>query len=111
MKKNTNNYSTGFPDIEMDEIEEEVYETNIAIKACSQACVDNDVHCHFKECEYWINYGQDHNCDLISIHKHGQLTLREIGARMGVSYVRIKQIEKAALEKIRSKTTLQILQD
>ena len=95
------------------EIEEE--ETGdkkpVSLKGCSQACVDNQYACHFRECEHWISYGEDNNCDLISIHKHGQLTFRQIGERLGVSFVRIKQIEKAALHKIRSKNALQILED
>jgi DNA-directed RNA polymerase sigma subunit (sigma70/sigma32) len=36
---------------------------------------------------------------LISVDKHGQLTLREVAERLGVSYVRIKQIQDKAMEK------------
>lgn len=82
----------------------------ITLKECSQVCLDKDVSCDFKECNSWINFAEDQNCDLISIKKHGQLTLRQVGDRMGVSYVRIKQIEEAAIKKIKQSTTLEMFQ-
>lgn len=81
------------------------------LKGCSQACIDNEVSCPFGECEHWISFEQDNNCDLISIQKHGSLTLREVGERVGVSYVRIKQIEDNAIKKIRDNTTLDSIRD
>lgn len=81
------------------------------IKECSKACVENEVECDFKNCEHWINFGEDHNCDLVSIQKHGQMTLRQVGERIGVSYVRIKQIEDAAIKKIRNTISLERIND
>ena len=89
------------------EREKEVF----SIKECSQACLDHEVECHFKSCEHWIKFGEDHNCDLISIQRHGQLTLRQVGERMGVSYVRIKQIEDVAIKKIRKTISLEQIKD
>lgn len=77
------------------------------IKACSQACMDNGVSCDFSDCPSWINYKEDNNCDLIAIHKNGQMTLREVGERMGVSYVRVKQIEEGAIKKIKNSIALE----
>jgi hypothetical protein len=88
------------------EIKEEIEENFSTLKGCSQACMDNNVSCDFKDCEFWINYGEDNNCDLISIQKHGQMTLREVGERLGVSYVRIKQIEDVAIKKIKKSVHL-----
>tara|TARA_R110002012_G_C11399500_1_gene585556 strand:+ start:204 stop:434 length:231 start_codon:yes stop_codon:yes gene_type:complete len=51
-------------------------------------------------CRHWINYKKDNNCCLISVDKHGRLTLREVAERLGVSYVRIKQIQDKAISKI-----------
>ena len=51
-------------------------------------------------CRHWINYKEDNNCCLISVDKHGTLTLREVAERLGVSYVRIKQIQDKAISKI-----------
>ena len=82
-----------------------------SLKECSQACLDHEVECDFKNCEHWIKFGEDHNCDLISIQRHGQLTLRQVGERMGVSYVRIKQIEDVAIKKIRKTVSLEQIKD
>ena len=81
------------------------------LKECSKACVDNEVKCFFDECPYWIKFEEDNNCDLVSIQKHGNLTLRQVGERMGVSYVRIKQIEQGAIKKIRDKNLHKTLND
>ena len=51
-------------------------------------------------CRHWTNYKEDNNCCLISVDKHGRLTLREVAERLGVSYVRIKQIQDKAISKI-----------
>tara|TARA_R100000008_G_C3537435_1_gene142841 strand:+ start:331 stop:513 length:183 start_codon:yes stop_codon:yes gene_type:complete len=51
----------------------------------------------------WIDYEEDLNCTLITVRKHGNLTLREVAVREGVSFVRIKQIEQKALEKLKKK--------
>lgn len=83
---------------------------NSVLKECSKACLDKQIECPFKECGYWIDYQDDKNCDLISIEKYGSMTLRQIGERLGVSYVRIKQIESAAIKKLKNKT-LTILND
>lgn len=91
--------------------DDEIKKQEIEIRECSKICLDNDIQCEFAECSHWIKFGEDHNCDLISIKKHGPLTLRQVGERMGVSYVRIKQIEDVALKKIRKTTTLENIQD
>ena len=36
----------------------------------------------------------------MAIYENGPMTLREIGERLGISFARVKQIEKAALKKI-----------
>lgn len=103
-KKLKNDYYTKIKD----EIDENFHEESqdFEVKACSQACIDNDVTCDFSDCKNWINFSEDNNCDLISLKKNGPLTLRQIGERLGVSYVRIKQIEDAAIKKIKQTTPL-----
>jgi len=49
----------------------------------------------------WIDYEEDNNCTAIAAKKNGSMSLREIADRMGVSFVRIKQIEDKALVKLR----------
>jgi len=61
------------------------------------------VCCDNKECRQWINYKNDLNCVYESVHKNENrgMTLREIADRLGISFVRVKQIETKALEKIK----------
>jgi hypothetical protein len=59
--------------------------------------------CDQEGCRHHIDYPEDNNCCLVSIEKHGSLSLREVAERLGISYVRVKQIEDAALKKL-SKT-------
>ena len=60
-----------------------------------------DCPCKEKGCRYWIDYKEDNNCSLITVDKHGRITLREVAERLGVSYVRIKQIEDKAILKLK----------
>lgn len=87
-------------------LDDEKEKQEIEIRECSKICLDNNIECDFVECSHWIKFGEDNNCDLVSIKKHGPLTLRQVGERMGVSYVRIKQIEDVAIKKIRQSTPL-----
>jgi len=73
------------------------------MKNCCNCCVINDYECPLKDCRHWINYPEDFNCSLIAIEKHGAMTLREVSDRLGVSFVRIKQIQDRALKKILDK--------
>lgn len=56
--------------------------------------------CNNEECRQWIDYGEDQNCVSIAVRKHGRMTLREVAKRLGVSYVRVKQIQDKALKKL-----------
>ena len=70
-------------------------------KSCVAACKGYEVSCPNKTCRMWIDYEEDLNCTNIAVEKHGEMTLREIAKREGVSFVRIKQIEDAAKDKLR----------
>lgn len=52
-----------------------------------------DVSCPVKDCRLWIDFDEDKNCTDIAVAKHGRMTLREVSERLGLSFVRIKQIE------------------
>lgn len=67
---------------------------------CAGKCNELNVDCPCDNCKNHLNYPEDHNCCLISIDKHRALSLRDVGKRMGVSFVRIQQIEKRALKKL-----------
>ena len=62
------------------------------------------VPCDLKDCRQWIDYEEDLNCTIIAVRKHGPLTLREIADRLGVSFVRIKQIQDKTMQKLKKKS-------
>jgi len=71
--------------------------------SCHDECQKNNKSCKQTQCRYWIDYNNDLNCTIITVDKHGNLTLREIGKRLSLSFVRIKQIQDQALKKLRPK--------
>ena len=73
------------------------------MKKCSGVCYRNDTDCQSEECRYWINFSEDNNCSLLSIYKNGKMNLREIAMREGISYARVKQIQDAALAKLKKR--------
>jgi DNA-directed RNA polymerase specialized sigma subunit len=99
-------------EIELDLIEQmsleetENQEEDIVLRECAQSCLVEEKSCDCSDCKHWIRFKDDNNCDLISIQKHGALTLRQVGERIGVSYVRVKQIEDVAIKKIRQTVPL-----
>tara|TARA_R110000824_G_scaffold166215_6_gene342951 strand:+ start:194 stop:439 length:246 start_codon:yes stop_codon:yes gene_type:complete len=68
---------------------------------CLEKCKRENVACKEKECRHWIEYSKDFNCVLEAVDNHGAMTLREVADRLNVSFVRVQQIEKAALKKMR----------
>jgi hypothetical protein len=72
-------------------------------KSCTAACKGLEVSCPNQKCRMWIDYEEDLNCTNIAVERHGDMTLREIAKREGVSFVRIKQIEDAAKVKLRKR--------
>ncbi len=72
------------------------------MRECSKLCQKKAIDCPVNECRFWIDYPEDQNCCLISIQEKGKMTLHEVADRMGVSFVRIAQIEKKALQKIKN---------
>ena len=56
--------------------------------------------CQNKECRQWIDYSEDNNCVLVAVEKNGKMPRRECAKRLGISYVRVKQIEDKAVKKL-----------
>ena len=48
----------------------------------------------------WIDYPEDDNCIYTAIEKNGAMTLEEVAKRLGISLVRVSQIEKQAIKKL-----------
>ena len=76
--------------------------TEDTLRACSKLCVTKEVSCpkQNSDCRHWINYEQDYNCTLIAVNNATNYSLREVADRLGISFVRVKQIEDKALKKI-----------
>jgi hypothetical protein len=70
---------------------------------CLSECRKSETACQSKECRHWIKYENDLNCSINSAELHGPMTLDEISKRLGMSLVRVKQIEKAALIKLKKR--------
>lgn len=73
------------------------------MKSCAKKCLNKNSPCKESECPLWINFKIDLNCSLIAIHKNGEMTLQQCGERLGISHVRVKQIQDKALKKIKLK--------
>tara|TARA_R110000824_G_scaffold99052_4_gene236027 strand:+ start:626 stop:856 length:231 start_codon:yes stop_codon:yes gene_type:complete len=67
---------------------------------CVEDALASRKGCRNKECRKWIDCTTDNNCVLISIEKNGPLTLHEAAKRLGISYVRVKQIQDVAIKKL-----------
>jgi len=79
------------------------------MKECLEECLLKDKICSQKDCRSWIKYKDDFNCSLLSIKKHGNLTLEEVAHRLDLSIVRIKQIQDKALQKLQKNRHLKAL--
>mgnify|MGYP001487819968 CR=1 FL=1 len=67
---------------------------------CASSCLKSGEQCDKTQCRMWINYEEDQNCSLVAIYQNGSMTLEEVAKRMSISFVRVSQIEKKALEKL-----------
>ena len=65
-------------------------------KECTTPCEENS-------CRQWIDFRKDLNCTIIAIANNNEepMTLRQVAERIGVSFVRIKQIEDKIFEKLK----------
>ena len=74
------------------------------MRECCKKCLEYDVSCPTEnsDCRHWIEYEDDSNCTLIALDDNGgnSMTLREVSKRLGVSFVRVKQIEDSAVRKL-----------
>ena len=63
-----------------------------------------NVHCPDRGCRYFLRSDQDLNCAIVAAQA-GPKTLQEIGDYYGISRMRICQIEKSILGKLRKGST------
>ena len=62
-------------------------------------------NCEKKSCRYWINSSEDQNCTVNSAKK-GPKTLQDIGKIYDITRMRICQIEKSILRKIKKRVNI-----
>jgi hypothetical protein len=67
---------------------------------CVEEKMKSGFACTESKCDYYLDYEKDLNCTIVCVKKNGALTLRDTAERLGVSYVRVKQIEERAMKKI-----------
>ena len=60
-------------------------------------------NCKNKECRYWMTYQESQNCCINAAKKDSKLTLENIGSIFKLTRMRICQIEKIAVKKIKEK--------
>ena len=70
---------------------------------CYQHYKEINKNCQKKDCRYWIKCGKDKNCALISVENDEKLTLEDVGKLFDVTRMRICQIEKQAIKKLKEK--------
>ena len=59
--------------------------------------------CGNKDCRYWIQKENEQNCCINLLSQRKTMTLEEIGKIFNVTRMRICQIEKKAIQKIKEK--------
>ncbi len=75
------------------------------MRKCKIGVVLSNKPCDECGCRQWLDYKDDLNCTLVAVDKHGPMTLREVGDRLGISFVRVKQLQDVALSKLAMKNT------
>ena len=71
------------------------------MRKCAEKCYTTKINCCNTDCRLFIEHDEDQNCTLIATHKHGPMTLEEIGQRHQISTVRVKQILDKTLAKLK----------
>ena len=72
------------------------------MRECAERCEELNTSCPCEDCRLWIDHEGDLNCALHAVKNNhtGELTLREVADRMGISFVRVKQIQDKAMRKV-----------
>ena len=73
---------------------------------CFKEHREHGVDCQKKECNYWIENKDCQNCTMI-LSSDGPKTLQQIGELFGVTRMRICQIEKSVLSKLKTKSKIE----
>ncbi len=69
-------------------------------KKCYLKILDDNLDCDKTDCRHYISSKKDKNCSLHAACK-GPMTLQEIGEYYNISRMRVCQIEKSILKKLK----------
>ena len=82
---------------------------NVAIGSSEELCYEKNARkgdaCARRECRYWIAHSGAVNCTLVAASK-GPMTLQEIGEIIGVTRMRVCQLEKKILAELTDDTEM-----
>jgi len=76
---------------------------------CFEYNIDCKINCEKRDCRYWIDHSKYQNCCLIASKDdsnqgtNDKFTLQDIGDIFKVTRMRICQIEKIAIKKLKDK--------
>ena len=70
---------------------------------CFEQCNLEKKNCKVSNCRYWINSKEYNNCCIIGANSSEKITLQNIGEIFKVTRMRICQIEKIAVKKLKEK--------
>ena len=69
---------------------------------CFKEHEKRNLPCKKKSCKYWLKCSPSLNCAIVASNSRESRTLQDIGNMFGLTRMRICQIEKVALSKIKS---------
>ena len=70
---------------------------------CFERCSSEKKNCNVSNCRYWINSKEYNNCCIVGANASEKITLQNIGEIFKVTRMRICQIEKIAVKKLKEK--------
>lgn len=76
------------------------------MRECAKICSEKKKKCNQQDCRLWIDYKKDLNCTLIAVKGNPSMTLEEVSKRLGISLVRVKQIQDKAVQKMQKNSLL-----
>ena len=75
---------------------------------CFERCSLEKKKCNVEKCRYWINSKEFMNCCIVGAKSSEKITLQNIGEIFKVTRMRICQIEKIAVKKLKEKVVSMI---